>query len=347
MAYDLSDTLVVGISSTALFDLSESDKVFKDALANGTQEEAITKYREYMLKREADDLLPGTGYYIVDALLSLNKHKKEEDKLPLVEIVVMSRNSPETGIRILHNIREKGLEITRSAFTGGETVTDYLDAYDVDLFLTTSSEDAQKVTDSETCAVAIVKKPPETQVKIPQGQVRMAFDGDAVLFDEESEVTYKKEGMKSFHSKEDEKQDEPMKEGPYATLLKKLARLQDRLPHQVEYSPIRLAIVTARNRPAEMRVIKTLRSWNIYVDEIFFLGGLEKSDILRAFKAHIFFDDQEQCLTETSKHIPAGKVPYKTNSPLNKMPKAASDDKDNPNNRIRGLFKRIFQTSDD
>ena len=270
-----------------------------------------------MLDREDEPLSDGTGMPLVKALLDLNKHQAKGEA-PLVEVVVMSRNSPETGIQVFNNIRKNNLNITRHAFTGGESVVDYLEAYDVDLFLTTNTKDAQKVIDGFTCAAAIVKKPPEDLAKIPDGQVRIAFDGDAVLFDDSSEIVYKTKGMDSFHKTEDTKQNIPMSEGPYASLLKKLARLQDRLPFSIEYSPVRIAIVTARNAPAEMRVIKTLRQWGVYVDEVFFLGGLEKSKILKAFKAHIFFDDQDLHLEEASKYIPSGKVPYLSSSKLNK-----------------------------
>ena len=315
MPLDLSDTLVIGITSTALFDLSEADAVFKSKYDTNL-EEAIEEYRKYTEEHESDALGPGTGFPLVKALMSLNQFQPDGET-PLVQIVVMSRNSPETGIRVFHNIREQGLDITRSAFTGGESVVDYLDAYDVDLFLTTNPKDAQKVVDSDTCAVAIVKEPPSSLKKIPEGQVRIAFDGDAVLFSDESEIVYKAEGIKKFHAVEDQEQDTPLNDGPYATLLKKLSRLQDRLPHKVESSPVRIAIVTARNSPAEMRVIKTLRHWGVYVDEIFFLGGIDKSKILKAFKPHIFFDDQDVHLDPAAKHVPAGKVPYKTDSPLN------------------------------
>ena len=316
MALDLSDTLVIGISATALFDLSEADAVFKDKYKKD-KDTSITEYRKYMLDREDEPLSDGTGMPLVKALLDLNKHQAKGEA-PLVEVVVMSRNSPETGIQVFNNIRKNNLNITRHAFTGGESVVDYLEAYDVDLFLTTNTKDAQKVIDGFTCAAAIVKKPPEDLAKIPDGQVRIAFDGDAVLFDDSSEIVYKTQGMGSFHKTEDTKQNIPMSEGPYASLLKKLARLQDRLPFSIEYSPVRIAIVTARNAPAEMRVIKTLRQWGVYVDEVFFLGGLEKSKILKAFKAHIFFDDQDLHLEEASKYIPSGKVPYLSSSKLNK-----------------------------
>ncbi|MCW8894536.1 MAG: 5'-nucleotidase [Sulfurimonas sp.] len=315
MALDLTDTLVVGISATALFDLNEADAIFQ--LKNTQDKEsAMTEYRAYMLERENDPLKDGTAMPLVKALLDLNKYQTEGEQ-PLIEVVVMSRNSPETGIQVFNNIRKHNLNITRHAFTGGESVVDYLEAFDVDLFLTTNVEDAQRVIDGFACAAAVLKKPPEDLAKIPQGQVRIAFDGDAVLFDESSEIVYKAEGLGSFYKNEDSKQDIPMSEGPYALLLRKLARLQERLPFSVEYSPIRIAIVTARNAPAEMRVIKTLRQWGVYVDEVFFLGGVGKSKILKAFKAHIFFDDQDLHLEEASRYVPSGKVPYPSNSKLN------------------------------
>lgn len=314
MPVNLSDTLVIGISATALFDLKEADKVFQEKFKQD-KDTAIAEYRKYMLERETQLLADGTGMPLVKALLELNKYQPKGET-PLIEVVVMSRNSPETGMRVLENIRSQQLQISRHAFTGGESVVDYLEAFDVDLFLTTSIKDAQKVIDGNACAAAILKSPPKNAKSTPKGQVRIAFDGDAVLFDESSEIVYKFEGIERFNENEDQQQNEPMQEGPYAALLKKLSRLQERLPFRVEYSPVRIAIVTARNTPAEMRVIKTLRHWGVYVDEIFFLGGLEKTKVLEAFQPHIFFDDQELHLENASKVVPAGKVPHRSASPL-------------------------------
>jgi 5'-nucleotidase len=315
MPLDLSKTLVVGITATALFDLTEADGVFK-AKFEQDKETAVAEYRAYMLKHEDEPLADGTGMPLVKALLQLNRYQKAGEP-PLVEVVVMSRNSPETGVRVFHNIRAKSLAISRHAFTGGESVVRYLDAFDVDLFLTTNIKDAQRVIDTGNCATAIVKAPPSDITSIPEGQVRIAFDGDAVLFDDSSEIVYKAEGLPGFHSNEDKNQDVPMPNGPYATFLEKLSSLQKRLPFGVEFSPVHMAIVTARNAPAEMRVIKTLRHWGVYVNEIFFLGGLEKAKVLKAFRPHIFFDDQDLHLDPAAKLVPSGKVPYKSDSPLN------------------------------
>lgn len=314
MSLNLHNTLVVGISATALFDLSESDKLFKKEY-NENPDTAIATYRKYMLDNENIALKEGIGFPLIHALLSLNRYQKKGEA-PLVEVVIMSRNSPDTGIRVLNTIRSLELGITRSAFTAGESSSDYLEAFNVDLFLTTDESDAQKVIDSGVCASAILSTPPEYKCDIPDGQVRIAFDGDAVLFDESSELVYKEKGMEAFHENENNSQNIPMKEGPFASFLKQLAKLQERLPMKVEYSPVRIAIVTARNSPSEMRVIKTLRHWGVYVDEAFFLGGIEKSNILKAFKAHIFFDDQDVHLKSSALVVPSGKVLYPSSSPM-------------------------------
>ena len=319
MALDLSNTLVVGISATALFDLGEADKLFREQLKIDV-EKAVVQYRQYMLEREDDPLLEGTGMPLIKALLELNKYSDDKaSESPLVEVVVMSRNSPETGVRVFNNIRNLGFKISRHAFTGGESVIDYIEAFAVDLFLTTNVDDAQKVSDAGKCAVALLKAPPADMVKPPTDQVRIAFDGDAVLFDESSELVYKSKGLVEFQQNEDTQQDVPMLEGPYASFLQKLAKLQKRLPFGVEMSPVRLAIVTARSAPAEMRVINTLRAWGVHVNEVFFLGGLNKAAILKAFKPHIFFDDQDLHIENASTVVPSGKVPYKSDSPLNKL----------------------------
>lgn len=316
MPVDLSQTLVVGITATALFDLAEADEIFRTRFAED-QQAAVSEYRAYMLDRENELLEDGTGMPLVKALLALNKYTTASSN-PLVEVVVMSRNSPETGVRVFNNIRSRDLPVIRHAFTGGESVVNYLEAFDVDLFLTTSVKDAQRVIDNGSCAAAIVRPPPSERTMLPEDQVRIAFDGDAVLFDDSSELVYKTKGLGEFLSNEDSKKDEPMAQGPYATFLEKLSRLQKRLPFGVELSPVRIAIVTARSSPAEMRVIKTLRHWGVYVNEIFFLGGVEKAKVLKAFRAHIFFDDQDLHLDSAAKHVPAGKVLYKSDSLLNK-----------------------------
>ena len=314
MALNLKDTLVIGISATALFDLSEASKLFKDEKLKNP-DNAIEIYRKYMLKNEDVLLSEGIGFSFIKVLLDLNRYQKENETA-LVEVVVMSKNSPETGVQVLNTIRKLGLNITRSAFTAGSSSTSYIQAFDVDLFLTTDEVDAQKVIDSGVCASAVLCIPPEYKSDTDDGQVRIAFDGDAVLFDETSELLYKEKGIDEFHKNEIELQNIPMLEGPFASFLKKLASLQKRLPMKTEYSPVRIALVTARNAPADVRVIKTLRHWGVYVDEAFFLGGVEKSKILKSFKAHMFFDDQDVHLKSSSLVVPSGKVLYPSGSKL-------------------------------
>lgn len=315
MPISLKDTLVIGVTSTALFDLSEPDRIYKEAREKMGDDEAIQKYRESMFKTENDPLEAGTGYPVVKALLELNK-LGNNPMSPFVQIVVMSRNSPETGMRVLNNIRKFELDIPRTVFTGGETVTDYLEAYDVDLFLTTNAEDAQKVTNSQVCAVALLKDPPKLDDESDFNQVRIAFDADAVLFHQESELVYKTKGLKGFLENEKELENTPMLEGPYAPFLKKLSSLQKRLPFKMELSPIRIAVVTARNSPADIRVIKTLRDWGVYADAVFFMGGLDKTRVLKALKPHIFFDDQDVHLEKAASVVPSGKVLYDSESVL-------------------------------
>ena len=280
----------------------------------------MEEYRRYMLDNESTPLGDGTGMPLVKALLNLNVHQNEGEP-PIVEVVVMSRNSPETGFRVLREIRDRQLNISRSAFTAGESNVEYLESFYVDLFLTTNEKDAQRVIDSGVCAAAVVKAPPITNKHLPDNtaQVRFAFDADAVIFSEESEIINKTNGLRAFHNNEDLEQDKPLSEGPHANLLKKLSKIKERLPGGKEYSPVKLAIITARNSPAEMRVIKTLRQWNVYVDMIFFLGGLQKSRFLKSFKPHIFFDDQNIHLDPASSDIPCAQVLYPSNSLLNKQ----------------------------
>ncbi len=314
---DLEQTLVIAVSATALFDLREANSLFQSAYAEDPNR-AIALYRQYMTEKETAPLDPGTGYPLVSALLQLNQFRSPSAP-PLVEVVIMSRNSPDTGIRVLNAIRQQKLGITRSAFTSGASVVPYLEAFAVDLFLTTNAEDAQQVIDSQVCATAILTPPPPNHQQPATDQVRIAFDGDAVLFDDSSEIVYQTQGISQFCIQEDQQQNIPLPEGPYAHFLKKLSALQQQLPQTPENSPIRIALVTARNSPAEMRVLKTLRHWGVYVDEVFFMGGVNKSKVIKAFQPHIFFDDQSVHLQTAAQFVPAGKVPHRSDSPLHSM----------------------------
>ena len=306
MAVDLSEVLVIGVSTRALFNLEDENKVF--------EEEGIEAFRKYQLQNEDELLQPGTAFHLVKNLLALNTIAKNK----IVEVVVMSRNSPETGMRVLNTIDQYDLDITRVAFTGGEPLFPYIDAYGIDLFLSKDQKDVQSVIDSKECAAALIYPPP-TEYSSLDVRVKIAFDADAVLFSDESEYRYKTEGMESFHQYEKEHENDALAEGPFAKLLIKLSKIQEHLPMRIEYSPLRLAIVTARNAPSHKRVIKTLRKWGVYVDEVYFLGGLAKDKILKAMGANIFFDDQETHLIDSAKVVPSARVPYQTTSNLNNI----------------------------
>lgn len=303
MPLDFKDILVIGVSSRALFNLEKENEIFVN--------EGIVGYSKYQQEHENELLEKGTAFYLVQSLLHLNKISKKR----IVEVVVMSKNSPDTGLRIMNSLREHNLDITRMALSGGEPLAPYIDAFDIDLFLSKDTTDVQLVIDSKKCAAAFIYEPP-TEFKPLDNRVKIAFDADAVLFSDESEARYKNEGIAAFHKFEAENEDIPLGEGPFARLLIKLSKIQEELPTRIELSPLRIAIVTARNAPSHMRVIKTLRKWGVYVDEAYFLGGLSKDKVLKAFGAHIFFDDQEVHLTESSKVVPSGKVPYAFDSPL-------------------------------
>jgi len=316
VAVDFSKILVVGVSSRALFNLEEEDRIFKKKNIRG--------FRKYQLKNENKMLKKGTAYPLIEALLKLNKHV-DKDK-PIVEVIVMSRNSPETGVRVLKAIKKHKLPITRWAFSGGEPLAPFIDAFGIDLFLSRDESDVQKIIDTANCATALIYDPPENFHPETE-RVKFAFDADAVVFSEESEIIYKKKDIKAFHKHEKKNEDVPLNDGPFANLLRKLSDIQDFLPIDKELSPLRIAIVTARNAPSHMRVIKTLRKWNVYVDEAYFMGGLPKEKVLEAFGAHIFFDDQHSHLSDSSKKVPCGRVLYQSTSVLKEYEKKTSKNK--------------------
>lgn len=318
MGLDFSEILVVGVSSRALFDLEIENEVFDD--------EGIEGFRKYQLEHENEILKHGTAFPLIQSLLQLNKIEKK----PIIEVVVMSRNSPETGVRVLKAIKHYNLPLTRWAFSGGEPLSPFLDAFDVDLFLSKDEKEVQKVIDSANCATALIYAPP-ADYKPETERVKFAFDADAVVFSEESELIYKSKDLAAFHKHEEENEDVPLNDGPFAELLRKLSKIQAHLPTTIELTPLRIAIVTARNASSHMRVIKTLRTWGVYVDEAYFMGGLSKDKVLKAFGAHVFFDDQEIHLEGSSKVVPCGRVLYKSDSPMKQFEKKKNTDAGNNN----------------
>jgi 5'-nucleotidase len=297
MTPNLSECLVIGISSRALFDLEDENSLF--------EHQGVDAYRKYQLEHEGEVLKPGTAFPLIKALLRLNQLDPDKH---LVEVLVMSRNTPDTGMRIFNSINHYGLDVSRAAFSGGSPHTSYLDAFSVDLFLSKSESDVQAAVDNGVAAAVICAPPLDFDPD--NDQIRIAFDGDAVLFSEESENIYKQEGLEAFSRHEVAMANVPMTEGPFAKLLKTLSYLQKDFKEGI--SPVRIALVTARNSPAHARVVNTLRDWNVHVDEAFFLGGIPKDQVLKAFKAHIFFDDQDLHLDSASRVVPSGKVPYKS-----------------------------------
>lgn len=297
MKLNLDNCLVIGISSRALFDLEAENRIF--------DEQGVDSYRNYQHAHEQDLLQPGTAFHMIKELLSVNQRVQDHR---LVEVVIMSRNTPDTGNRIFNSIEHYQLDITRAAFSGGEGLHSYLDAFSVDLFLSKSEADVQAAI-NHGVAAAILCEIPHNYEPI-QHQVRIAFDGDAVLFSEDSELIFREQGLDAFVEHEDKHRAQPLAEGPFAKLLKMISYLQQTLPR--EENPFRLALVTARNSPAHARVLYTLRTWGVHLDEAFFLGGIPKDKVLKAFRAHIFFDDQDTHLQAASKVVPSGKVPHRT-----------------------------------
>lgn len=324
MAIDFSHTLIVAVSATALFDLAESENYFVE-LQQTNPDNAVQRFHEYMYERENEPLNTGTGYPLIRALLNLNRYQAQSahPESPIVEVVIMSKSTPDTGIRVLNALRSHGLPITRSAFTSGEPVADYVADFNVDLFLTTNHIDAQNVTDKNVCACAILDAPPIDMTELDTEQLRIAFDGDAVLFDEAGELLSQTKGLKAFHDYEAKMSDTPMNKGPYADFLIKLSKLQKRLPITVQKAPIQIALVTARNAPADLRAIKTLREWGVGVDLAFFLGGLDKTHVLQTFAPHIFFDDSIKNYDAAKNVVPSGLVPYNSSSKLYVIPAKA------------------------
>lgn len=296
MPYDLTSPLVIGISSRALFDLEEENKIY--------EEQGVEAFSQYQREHENDILPKGPAFQLVKAFLRLNQPEQKR----LVEVIVMSRNSPDSILRVFNSIEEYELDITRAALVGGAEITPYLKAFKTDLFLSAYEHDVKQAVDNGIAAGRIVTGTAHSSKKIEQ--IRIAFDGDAVLFSAEAERIYQQDGMQAFMQHEQAHAEEPLPMGPFAKFLTTLSKLQSSFTDR-EKTPIRTALVTSRNAPAHERPIRTLRSWNVRVDEAFFLGGVSKTEILSAFGAHIFFDDQDIHTTPASEVVASAQVPYR------------------------------------
>jgi 5'-nucleotidase len=288
--------MVVAISSRALFDLHESHRVF--------EEHGVDAYCQYQIDRENEALEPGVAFPLVQKLLRLNELEPHRER---VEVILLSRNSADTGLRVFNSIQEHDLPITRAAFTSGNSPFRYVEPFGADVFL---SSDRQDVASTLQAGFAAATMLPGVKQKgtANEDKLCIAFDGDAVIFSDEAEIVYKQQGLIEFAKHEVAAAKKPLPGGPFRNMLAALHKIQAEFP--AAESPIRTAIITARAAPAHERVIRTLRAWDIRIDEAVFLGGLEKGEFLRTFGADIFFDDQEGHCDSARKHVPTGHVPH-------------------------------------
>ena len=286
--------LVVAISSRALFDLEQSHQVFES--------QGLEAYARYQIERENELLEPGCAFSLVKKLLRINDLLEDG---PKVEVILLSRNSGDSGLRIFNSIEHYQLDIVRAAFTNGASRFAYIESFGVDLFLSSHSDDVRQALESGYAAATILPSAaPETE----HSQLRIAFDGDAVLFSDESERISSDQGLEAFADNESRNAQIPLPGGPFKPVLTALMQIQQAFP--ADNSPIRTALVTARSAPAHKRVILTLRHWGIRIDEVLFLGGRDKGLFLKAFGADIFFDDQRVHCESASHHVTTGHVPH-------------------------------------
>lgn len=297
MSFDNAPRLLtVAVTSRALFDLEESHRLFE---SNG-----IEAYREFQLSHEDDVLMPGMAFSVVRKLLALNDASAEI--APRVEVILLSRNSADTGLRIFNSIQHYGLGIIRATFTSGEPTWPYVAPFGTDLFLSANPESVRRSLEHGIAAATIL---PAVAPQQHSAQLRIAFDGDAVIFGDEGERISREQGVAAFGRHERERAREPLSGGPFRRFLSALHDLQMAFPPGKD-APIRTALVTARSAPAHERVIRTLREWGVRIDEALFLGGRAKGPFLEAFGADIFFDDSQHNIDSARQHVAAGHVPH-------------------------------------
>lgn len=301
MPYPIERKLVIAVASSALFDLSQSHKIYK--------EHGVEAYRKFQEENINTCLHKGVAFPFVKRLLSLNKVFEQEP----IEVVLLSRNSPETGLRVFRSIKEYGLNITRAAFFSGESPYEYLPAYNVSLFLSAEEIDVKNAINAGFAAGRVLNT--NAINDDDDVQLRLAFDFDGVIADDEAEQVYQEGNLNDFHQYECEHANEPLKEGPLCDLLKKISFFQKlenkRIKQDENYKRIlKIAIVTARNAPSHERMVNTLKNMGVEVNQAFFLGGIDKSRVLNIMKPHMFFDDQmghlEHINNVPSVHIPFG-----------------------------------------
>ena len=299
MPYDLTTPLVIAISSRALFNLEEENRIFET--------DGLPAYTRYQLEHEQDVLPKGAAFPLVRAFLRLNSLT---DERRVVEVIIVSRNSPDTSLRIFNAVADYGLDITRAALVGGADVTPYLRSFHTDLFLSAYGPDVKRAVDEGIAAGQILTGVSHAEAEKRVDQIRIAFDGDAVLFNAEAERVFQHKGLEAFTRHEQDKAQVPLQKGPFANFLMTLSNIQALFPDR-ENAPIRTALVTSRNARALERPLLTLRNWGVRVDEAFFLGGVSKKEVLASFGAHIFFDDQHAHTDPASEVVPSAVVPYR------------------------------------
>jgi len=291
--------LVIAVSSRTLFNLADEHDIYLN--------KGVDNYRAFQLEHENEVLKPGVAFSLVKKLLAI-KHPKTQ--VPLVEVVLISRNNGDTGLRIFNSIQHYGLNIQRAAFSNGKSPFAYLKAFGAHLFLSAHNKDVELALQAGFASAHLLTRNIEQDIQEEKNkQVRIAFDGDAVLFSDDSEKIYKQSGLEAFKDNEQKNAEVPLSDGPFKPFLKALHQLQSLF--KVDETPIRTALVTARSAPSHKRVILTLRKWGIRIDEALFLGGLDKAEFLKAFQADIFFDDQLIHIQSASKnHLTSGHVPH-------------------------------------
>ena len=290
MSASLAGQLVVAISSRALFDFEEENRVFEAADDRA--------YMQLQLERLERPARPGVAFSLVNKLLAFNGPE------PRVEVAILSRNDPVSGMRVFRSARHYGLAVQRGVFTRGQSPWRYLRPLAANLFLSANEDDVRGALAAGVPAARVYPDSARASAAHPQ-EVRIAFDGDAVLFSDEAERVYRRDGLSAFQDHESERAATPLAPGPFKPLLEALHRLQR---HPARAMRLRTALVTARSAPAHERAIRTLMDWRIDVDEAMFLGGLPKGGFLREFEPDFFFDDQTGHIESAAAHVPAGHV---------------------------------------
>jgi 5'-nucleotidase len=304
MAYELGKRLVIGVASSAMFDLIESDTVFR---TKGEEE-----YRTYQSENVDNPLDKGVSFSFIKRLLSLNDLSDNPESDPLVEVVLLSRNDPDTGLRVMKSIKHHNLPISRAIFMQGKSPYEYIPALSISLFLSGNSSDIKEAIGMGYPAGHVLKS---TIVDEDDNDLRIAFDFDGVLADDESETVMDKTGLSEFHKHETKNVLQPHNPGPLKEFLVKISDIQkleeQKKRDEPEYkNRLRVSIVTARNAPSHERALNTLKGWGVMANDAFFLGGVDKGLILGVLKPHIFFDDQSGHLNSTSSVAPSVHIPF-------------------------------------